>query len=331
MKTTSTILLFLIFCRMAIAQETATLSGMVLDQSSNTSLPYATILIKTKKDSTIVTGIMSGIDGRFTIAGIPKGNFMVEVSFVGFQSYRSDWLVGDLNRIFDLGKISLLPQVESLTDVIVSAQKEIVSAGLEKKSFELSDNISQQTGSVLEAMRNLPGVTVSPDGKVALRGSEQVSVLIDGNQSSMTGYGNQRGLDNIPAANIERIEIINNPSAKYNAMGMAGIINIIYKKEKSEGLHGEMGLAIGMGEWESNGLIYNFMFRIFSVIFFLLSVFTVRAQTHTISGTIIDSASGETSIGATIYEPELKSGTVTAMWHYNDFPSYDEAKKLFDK
>lgn len=234
---------------MAFAQETATLSGMVLDQSSNTPLPYATILIKAKKDSTIVTGIMSGPDGRFTIAGISKGNFLVEISFVGFQTFQWDWLVGDLNRIFDLGKISLAPQAESLTDVIVSAQKEIVSSGLEKKSFDLAENISQQTGSVLEAIRNLPGVTVSPDGKVALRGSEQVSVLIDGAQSSLTGYGNQKGLDNIPAANIERIEIINNPSAKYNALGMAGIINIIYKKEKSEGLHGEMGLAIGMGEW----------------------------------------------------------------------------------
>lgn len=240
---------FVFLCHLAIAQETATVSGLVVDKSTDTSLPYATVLIKSKRDSTTVSGIMSGLDGRFTLAGIPKGNFVVVISFVGFQSYETALLVGDLNKVFDLGKISLAPQSENLGDVVVVAQKEIVSSGLDKKSFDLKENISQQSGSVLEAMRNLPGITVSPDGKVALRGSEQVSVLIDGNQSSLTGYGNQKGLDNIPAANIERIEIINNPSAKYNAMGMAGIINIIYKKEKSEGLHGEMGLAVGIGEW----------------------------------------------------------------------------------
>ena len=230
-------------------QETATISGLVMDQSTNTSLPYATILIKSKKDSALMTGIMSGPEGRFTLAGIPKGNYVITVSFVGFKPVEYDLVVGDLNKVFDLGKILLSPQSENLGDVIISAQKEIVSAGLEKKSFDLSENISQQTGSVLESLRNLPGVTVSPEGKVSIRGSDQVSVLVDGNQSSLTGFGNQKGLDNVPAANIERIEIINNPSAKYNAMGLAGIINIIYKKEKTEGLHGEAGMTTGIGEW----------------------------------------------------------------------------------
>jgi len=245
----SLFLVFLLISRATLAQEIATVSGLVVDQSTNTPLPYATVLIKSKKDSVLVSGIMSGIDGRFALAGIPKGNYVVAISFVAYKTYITELLVGDLNKVFDFGKIALSPEAENLSEVLISAQKEIVSSGLEKKSFDLSENISQQTGSTLEALRNLPGVTVSPEGKVSLRGSDQVSVLIDGNQSSLTGFGNQKGLDNLPAANIERIEIINNPSAKYNATGMAGIINIVFKKEKTEGLHGEMGLAVGMGEW----------------------------------------------------------------------------------
>ncbi|CAN0585224.1 unnamed protein product, partial [Ectocarpus sp. 12 AP-2014] len=93
----------------------------------------------------------------------------------------------------------------------------------------------------------LPGVTFDQDGKVVLRGSDKVVVLIDGKQSSLTGFGNQKGLANIPASNIEKIEIINNPSAKYDANGFAGIVNIIYKKEKQTGLNGDVGVSFGLG------------------------------------------------------------------------------------
>ena len=109
----------------------------------------------------------------------------------------------------------------------IEAKREIRSADLDKKTFNLDDNITQSSGSVLDAMKTMPGGMVDSEGKVMLRGRDKVMVLIDGKQSSLTGFGNQIGLDNIPAANIESIEIINNPSAKYDATGMAGMINII--------------------------------------------------------------------------------------------------------
>ena len=99
----------------------------------------------------------------------------------------------------------------------------------------------------MDAMKAMPGITFDQDGKVILRGSDKVIVLIDGKQSSLTGFGNQKGLDNIPAANVERIEIINNPSARYDASGMAGVINIIYSKDQQYGLHGSLGFTYGMG------------------------------------------------------------------------------------
>lgn len=111
----------------------------------------------------------------------------------------------------------------------------------------MADNINQAGGSALEAMKNLPGITTSQDGKVQLRGSDKVMILIDGKQTALTGFGGQTGLDNIPASAIEKIEIINNPSSKYDANGNAGIINIIYKKEKKEGINGKVGLTGGAG------------------------------------------------------------------------------------
>ena len=98
-------------------------------------------------------------------------------------------------------------------------------------------------------MKSLPGVTVDQEGKVSLRGSDRVAILIDGAQSSLTGFGNQRGLDSVSAANVEAIEIIHNPSARFDAAGMAGIINIIYKQEQQLGLSGDVGLAIGIGQF----------------------------------------------------------------------------------
>ena len=115
--------------------------------------------------------------------------------------------------------------------------------------FRLDEGPTQSTGSLLDAMKNLPSVTVDQDGKVSLRGSDQVAILIDGRQSSLTGFGNQRGLDSVSAANVEAIEIIHNPSARFDAAGMAGTINIIYKQERQLGLSGDIGLAVGNGQF----------------------------------------------------------------------------------
>jgi outer membrane receptor protein involved in Fe transport len=132
----------------------------------------------------------------------------------------------------------------------VTSKSSEVSAKMDKKVFSVSDNIAQSGGSVLQSMQNLPGVTLH-EGKVQLRGNDKVMVLIDGKQTALTGFGNQSGLDNIPASAIEKIEIINNPSAKFDANGNAGIINIIYKKNKQEGLNGKIGISSGYGAlWE---------------------------------------------------------------------------------
>lgn len=229
------------------AQASNTVSGQLSDASTQTPLAYASVAVYTVPDSTLLTGVITNAEGVFSIEGLPKGDYILHFSFVGYQPKQVELLIGELNTYFDVGTIALAAVTSQLDEVIVEGQKEIVSSGLDQKSFRVDDLLSQSGGSVLDVMKTMPGVTVDQEGKVILRGSDQVAVLIDGKQSSLTGFGNQKALDNIPAANIERIEIINNPSAKYDASGMAGIINIIYKKEKESGLSGDVGLTLGLG------------------------------------------------------------------------------------
>jgi outer membrane receptor protein involved in Fe transport len=230
------------------SQGDASISGRIFDKSSMAPLPFASVAVTQNSDDRIITGALTDANGRFLLTGLSQGEYFVNCSFIGYGAKKIHVLIGRLNNSFDLGKIELEPEAAALGEVVISDKRDLVSTIADKKSFDIANNISQSGGSVLDVMRNLPGITIDQEGKVELRGSDKVTVLIDGKQSSLTGYGNQKGLSTIPAMNIESIEIINNPSAKYDAVGMAGIINIIYKKETRGGLNGDIGFTFGLGE-----------------------------------------------------------------------------------
>lgn len=209
-------------------------------------VPFASVSILDATDE-LIHGSITDENGRFVIEGLAPGNYKIAVSFVGYDTYQSSFLIGVLNLNFDLGKIELKPSSVELSEITVSGVRSEIDGDLASKSYRMSELIAQSGGSVMDAMKAMPSVAFDQDGKVLLRGSDKVIVLIDGKRSSLTDFGNQKGLDNLPASNIERIEIINNPSAKFDANGMAGIINIIYKKETQSGLHGSLGFAYGLG------------------------------------------------------------------------------------
>ncbi|MEJ1237740.1 TonB-dependent receptor [Chryseolinea sp. T2] len=224
-----------------------TVSGIINETDSKTALPYVNVVLKKDADSSFVAGTVTNESGQFSLPSVSPGNYVLSATFVGFKEYKHTLLVGRLSEFLDLGEIGLVEDITALNEVVVDAKRDAVSETMDKKTFAVADNVNQSGGSLLQVMNNLPGVTVSEEGTVRLRGSDRVAVLIDGKQTALTGFGNQRALDNIPASAIERIEIINNPSAKYDANGNAGIINIIYKKEVNEGLNGKAGLSAGLG------------------------------------------------------------------------------------
>ncbi len=231
----------------SFSQKTAvTLSGVIKDKATKEVLPYVSVVLKTEKDTAFITGGITNEEGRFTLSNIKPGNYLLLVSYIGYLNTKQSVLVGELSAFLDLGEVELEADTKTLEEVVVTGKMDAVSGKMDKKTFSVEDNVSQSGGSVLQAMQNLPGVTVQ-DGKVQLRGSDKITVLVDGKQTALTGFGNQSGLDNIPASAIEKIEIINNPSSKYDANGNAGIINIIYKKEKKEGFNGKAGLSTGAG------------------------------------------------------------------------------------
>lgn len=244
-------LIFSIISQLSLAQTgLVTISGIVKDKNKKTPLPYVSVVLKQSKDSAFVIGTITGEDGLFTLNNIKPGDYYFELSYTGYLKLRKAVFVGRLTDFLDEGVFELEEDSKTLSEVEISAKQDEVNSKMDKKSYSVDDNSSQSGGSVLQAMQNLPGVSVQ-DGKIQIRGNDKIIILIDGKQTAITGIDGQSGLDNLPASSIERIEIINNPSAKYDANGNAGIINIIYKKEKKDGFNGKVGLAGGLGAlWE---------------------------------------------------------------------------------
>lgn len=223
-----------------------TVSGIVQDEAKG-KLSFVNAVIKNAKDSTFVSGAVTNEDGLFSLPDVSPGDYLLELGYLGYTTKKIPILVGRLSEFLDLGTIDLQESSTTLDEVVIEGSQDAVAETLEKKVFKVEDNITQSGGSLLQVMHTLPGVTVSDEGTVRLRGSDRVTLLVDGKQTALTGFGNQTSLDNIPASAIERIEVINNPSAKYDANGNAGIINIIFKKDVDEGFNGKVGVALGVG------------------------------------------------------------------------------------
>jgi outer membrane receptor protein involved in Fe transport len=244
------LLVFLLFVPALVdAQDrTATASGRIIDVANDSVMPFATVAVVNASSGQNVSVALTGEDGRFIIRGLAPAQYRVRFTFPGFYEAESALVVSPLNQTYDLGDIRLR-RLETFKDEISVTADAIRAAGIDTQVFRLDSGPTQSTGTLLDALKNLPGVTIDQEGKVSLRGSDRVAVLIDGQQSSLTGFGSQRGLDSVSAANVEAIEIINNPSARFDAAGMAGIINIIYKQEQQLGLSGDLGLGIGYGQF----------------------------------------------------------------------------------
>jgi outer membrane receptor protein involved in Fe transport len=235
------------------AQQEKIVSGRIVDGAGQ-PLATATATLRNPAGGAIAGLALTDADGRFAIAGAPAGSFVLVVSRTGFEPTERPVLVGALNNVYDLGDLVLSRQAAAMgvtiaDDVIVMARRRAsgLSADLDKNSFQLDDNFAQAGGSILDAMKALPGVAVTQEGTVSLRGSDRVTILVDGRPSALTGFGNQSGLGSIPAANIESIEVINNPSSRFDSTGMAGIINIVYRKTNQSGLSGDVTLSTGVG------------------------------------------------------------------------------------
>lgn len=219
-----------------------TISGKVLDISSNLPLEYATIVIKNSETNKISGGI-TDIDGKFNIKS-PKGFYEISIEYISFKSKK--YPKQNITSNLDLGIIKLSEDSKSLNEVVIIAEKTTVDIRLDKKVFNIGKDLSIRGGNASDVLGNVPSVQVDVEGTVSLRGNENVTILIDGRPSALVGMNGADALRQIPAEAIEKIEVITSPSARYDAEGTAGILNIILRKNKLTGFNGSLQLDLGI-------------------------------------------------------------------------------------
>ncbi|TXB63544.1 outer membrane beta-barrel family protein [Phaeodactylibacter luteus] len=242
------------------AEYKGTVKGQVLDAATGSPLEYATISAYQFADSSLVTGAVTEPDGTFTIE-LKNGKYYLVIDYISFQRLSTPpFELKPGSQSVDLGKIEMLPDAQTLAEVEVRAEKSRMQMSLDKRVFNVGKDLANLGGSATDVLDNVPSVTVDAEGAVSLRGSGGVRILIDGRPSGLLGGSDNSGLRQIPANLIDRIEVITNPSARYEAEGMAGIINIILKKEKRNGLNGAVDLTAGYPD--NYGLAVNGNYRL---------------------------------------------------------------------
>jgi len=239
------LLLFLSFSLYTFSQQPNSqkfeVTAKVLEASNNQPLEYATFVfthLKTKK----VFGGITNQSGNFSME-IPKGLYSVKVEFIGFKTKSLSQ-----QKIFqntNLGTVYLSEDAEALDEVEIIAEKSTVEIKLDKKIFNVGKDMTLKGGNASDVLDNVPSVNVDAEGTVSLRGNENVRILIDGKPSALVGLNGADALRNLPADAIEKVEVITSPSARYDAEGTAGLLNIILRKGKIQGFNGSLGLTVG--------------------------------------------------------------------------------------
>jgi len=228
-----------------------TIQGKLIDGESNTPMEFATITISSIEDGAVITGGLSDEAGMFELKSRP-GKLKATMEFLSYESVVIEPIPFEKGKpVIDLGEITLKLSGQVIEGVEIRAEKSETIFKLDKKIFTVGKDLANRGGSAEDVLDNVPSVTVDIDGNVNLRGSGNVKILINGQPSSILRDGNLNGLKTIQSASIDRIEVITNPSAKYEAEGQAGIINIVLKKEEQKGFNGSFSAGFGI-PWQYN-------------------------------------------------------------------------------
>ncbi|RDV17218.1 TonB-dependent receptor [Pontibacter diazotrophicus] len=218
------------------------IKGTLVDEQKN-PVSYASVVLFAKQDSSMVSGATSDDAGRFEISTRP-GAYYALVTFLSFDKK----VIPDIrvtNQDVDLGMVQLTSNTEVLREVVVQGERSTMELSLDKKIFNVGTDLANAGGTAVNILSNVPSVAVDVEGNVSLRGSNNVRILIDGKPSGLVSMGGGSGLQQLQGNLIERVEVITNPSARYEAEGMAGIINIVLKKERKAGFNGSFDIITG--------------------------------------------------------------------------------------
>ena len=224
------------------------INGRVFDGKSGQAVEYATVALLNVKDSSLVTGSVSESNGSFSVKAA-YGRYLLRISFMGYATYfhPTQVVVSDKHATLNLGKIQIMPAATMMEEVTVKAERTMVEYQLDKRVVNVDKNLVSSGGTATDVLEQVPSVSVDNDGNVSLRGSSNVKVLINGRPYELMGNDLSTLLEQIPATTVESVEVITNPSAKYDPEGMSGIINLKLKDKTSGalGLNGVLNLNLG--------------------------------------------------------------------------------------
>ncbi|WP_172435910.1 outer membrane beta-barrel family protein [Sediminicola luteus] len=212
------------------------LEGKIIDAQSGQVLEFATVSLH--QNGALINGIITDLEGKFELE-VPSGTYLLRAEFLSYKAYEIE-VVLDKNLV--IAPIALTPDVQQLEGVELSGEKATIGLSLDKKVFNVGKDLLSANGSLSQVLDNVPSVTVDVDGAVALRGNPNVTLLINGKPSVLVA---NNGLEQIPAEQIERVEVITNPSSNMQAQGTAGIINIVLKRNRADGFNGSISATTG--------------------------------------------------------------------------------------
>lgn len=219
------------------------IKGFVYDRKNNKPVEYANVVLYWQRSHEQITGTITDANGYFNLNELRPGIYILEIKFIGFDVFHMDSLVirASASEV-DLGRIEITPDVLAMGSVEVVGEKPIIEFQIDKKVINVSQQFTSLSGTAVDVLENVPSVSVDIEGNVSLRGSGSFNLLIDGRPSVLDAND---ALQTIPASSIENIEIVTNPSAKYDPDGVAGVINIITKKSEKTGIAGLVNTSIG--------------------------------------------------------------------------------------
>lgn len=222
------------------------ITGKIIDASNNKPLDFATVVLINKSDNKTAKASQTDLEGNFKLSEIANGNYLLRISYVGYATIARDSVVLDAaHKQINMGALQMkIGKTSMLKEVAVVGQKNAIQLGIDKKIFSVDQSLVSEGGSATDLLSNVPSVNVDVNGDVSLRGSGNVRVLIDG-KPSMLGGNISQVLEAIPASSIETVELITNPSSKYDPEGQSGIINIVLKKNKKLGMNGNVSVTGG--------------------------------------------------------------------------------------
>lgn len=238
------------------------ISGKIVDFTTQNPMGYANVALFSVSDSSVVTGTVTEMDGTFKLEKVRFGQFFLVANFMGFKRDTISGInISPRKMAHDVGTIELHSTTENLEAVEIVAEKELIEYQIDKKVINVSQDIMAEGGSAITALENTPSVQVDIDGNVSLRGSSSFTVLIDGRPSILEGSD---ALQQIPAGNIETIEIITNPSAKYDPDGVAGIINVVLKEKIEKGFNGVINATVSSDNSLRTDFLLNYRYNKFN-------------------------------------------------------------------